>query len=36
MPRVKEMLESYPKHLAGLDQAKLAECIEACFDCAQV
>ena len=36
MTRVAEMLEAYPKSLAGLDQAKLAECIEACFDCAQV
>ena len=36
MTRVAEMLESYPKSLAGHDQAKLAECIDACFDCAQV
>jgi hypothetical protein len=36
MTRVAEMLASHPKGLAGLDQAKLAECIEACFDCAQV
>jgi hypothetical protein len=36
MTHVAEMLGSYPKSLAWLDQAKLAECIEACFDCAQV
>lgn len=30
------MLESYPKDLGGIDQAKLAACIEACTDCAQV
>jgi hypothetical protein len=32
MPRVTEMLESYPMHWNGFDRAKLAECIEACFD----
>jgi Domain of Unknown Function (DUF326) len=36
MTRVAEMLAAHPKSLVGLDQAKLAECIEACFDCAQV
>src|SRR4029450_13991858 len=36
MTRVAEMLMSYPKSLAGLDQAKLPECIDACFDGAQV
>lgn len=30
------MLETHPKGLGGLDQDKLAECIAACFDCAQV
>jgi hypothetical protein len=36
MSRVLEMLQSHPRGVAGVDQAKLAECIEACFECAQV
>ena len=35
MSRVLEMLQSHPRGLAGVDQAKLAECIDACFECAQ-
>ena len=31
-----KMLDAYPKDLGGIDRAKLAECIAACFDCAQV
>jgi hypothetical protein len=31
MPRVMEMLESYPMRWNGFDRAKFAECIEACF-----
>jgi hypothetical protein len=30
------MLETYPKDRGGIDTEKLAECIAACFDCAQV
>ena len=30
-----EMLAAYPKDLGGIDKAKLAKCIEACFECAQ-
>ena len=32
----KRMLETYPKDLGGIDQDKLADCIAACFECAQV
>ena len=35
MSRVLEMVRSHPKGSAGFDQAKLTECIEACFECAQ-
>ncbi|HEY0890770.1 MAG TPA: four-helix bundle copper-binding protein [Nocardioides sp.] len=30
------MLEAYPKDLGGIDEDKLADCIAACFECAQV
>jgi hypothetical protein len=29
------MLDTYPKDLGGVDKEKLAECIQACFECAQ-
>ncbi len=29
------MLDTYPKDLGGIDKAKLAACIDACFECAQ-
>ncbi|HEV3496264.1 MAG TPA: four-helix bundle copper-binding protein [Actinomycetes bacterium] len=29
------MLEAYPKDLGGVDRQKLADCIAACFECAQ-
>lgn len=29
------MLQTYPKDLSGLDQEKLAVCVEACFECAE-
>lgn len=32
---VTSMLEAYPKDLGGIDQSKLADCIAACFECAQ-
>src|SRR6185312_514738 len=32
---VTSMLETYPKDLGGLDRQKLADCITACFECAQ-
>ncbi|MBV7700981.1 four-helix bundle copper-binding protein [Streptomyces sp. TRM70350] len=32
---VKEMLETYPADLGGVDREKLARCIEECFACAQ-
>lgn len=32
---VTSMLETYPKDLGGVDEEKLAACIEACFQCAQ-
>ena len=32
---VSSMLETYPKDLGDIDQQKLAECIEACFECVQ-
>ena len=31
-----QMLKTHPSDLNGIDQDKLAECIAACFDCAQV
>src|SRR3546814_16376418 len=30
------MLEAHPKGLGGIDKDKLADCIAACFECAQV
>ena len=36
MTHVSSMLETYPKDLAGVDREKLAACIAACFECAQV
>ncbi|GGS55829.1 MULTISPECIES: four-helix bundle copper-binding protein [Actinokineospora] len=30
-----DMLRTYPKDLGGVDTAKLAACVEACFTCAQ-
>jgi uncharacterized membrane protein len=30
-----QMLETYPKDVGNIDQAKLAACIDACFECAQ-
>lgn len=35
MHTVEQMLQSYPKDLGDIDQAKLTECIQACFECAQ-
>ena len=35
MTHITAMLEAYPKDLGGIDQEKLAECIAACFECAQ-
>jgi hypothetical protein len=35
MTHVQAILDAYPKDLGDLDRAKLAECIEACFVCAQ-
>ena len=32
---VSAMLETYPKDLGQIDKDKLAECITACFECAQ-
>lgn len=32
---VSSMLETYPKELGNIDRQKLAECIEACFECAR-
>ena len=32
---VSSMLETYPKDLGDIDRQKLAEFIEACFECAQ-
>ena len=29
------MLDAYPKDLGSIDKAKLVECIQACFECAQ-
>src|SRR5215210_2454831 len=31
-----KMLDAYPKDLADIDKGKLADCIAACFECAQV
>ena len=32
---VTSMLDTYPKDLGGVDKEKLAQCIQACFECAQ-
>ena len=32
---VHAMLETHPKDLGQIDKDKLAECITACFECAQ-
>lgn len=32
---VQSMLETYPKDLGDIDKTKLADCIEACFECSQ-
>lgn len=32
---VRSMLQTYPKEVVNIDQQKLAECIQTCFDCAQ-
>lgn len=32
---VQTMLDTYPKDLGNIDQHKLAECIDTCFECAQ-
>ncbi|APX31824.1 four-helix bundle copper-binding protein [Brachybacterium sp. P6-10-X1] len=34
-PHVASMLQTHPKDLGTIDQQKLAEGIEACFECAQ-
>jgi hypothetical protein len=35
MSHVEAMLDAYPKDLGDIDRAKLASCIQACFECAQ-
>ena len=35
MSHITSMLETYPKDLGGVDRQKLADCIAACFECAQ-
>ncbi len=35
MSSTNQMLETYPKHLGGIDKDKLIACIDACFECAQ-
>jgi hypothetical protein len=32
----REILETYPKDLGDIDRGKLAACVAACFECAQV
>lgn len=34
MTHVQSMLDTYPKDLGNLDEDKLTECIQACFECA--
>ncbi len=34
--QVTRMLETHPKDLGSIDQEKVAECIAACFECAQI
>lgn len=36
MTHVTAMIKAHSKDLAGVDHDKLAACIEACFECAQV
>lgn len=35
MSTTTDMLRTYPKDLGSIDQAALAACIDACFECAQ-
>lgn len=35
MTHINQMLEAYPKDLGEVNQQKLADCIAACFECAQ-
>ncbi|MBG6215812.1 hypothetical protein IWX75_000249 [Arthrobacter sp. CAN_A6] len=35
MTHITSMLDTYPKDLGNIDREKLAECIAACFECAQ-
>lgn len=35
MTHARTMLDAYPKDLGSIDKNKLAECIMACFECAQ-
>jgi hypothetical protein len=35
MSQVRAMLDTYPKDLGSVDREKLADCIDACFGCAQ-
>ena len=35
MSHVEAILDAYPKDLGDIDRAKLAGCIQACFECAQ-
>ena len=36
MSTIQQMLDAYPADLGGIDKARLAACIDACVDCAQV
>ncbi len=36
MTMAAQMLDAYPADLRGVDEAKLAACIDACFECSQV
>ncbi|MCP2030731.1 hypothetical protein L1277_000795 [Okibacterium sp. HSC-33S16] len=35
MTHITSMLETYPKDLGDIDRQRLADCIAACFECAQ-
>ena len=35
MTHATAMLDTYPADLGNVDKQSLAECIDACFDCAQ-
>lgn len=35
MHTVEAMLDTYPKDLSDVDRAKLAACIQACYECSQ-